>query len=128
VGVVKDIPGIRKYVSVDGGMADNPRPITYGAVYQADVANKMKAPKNEKVTIAGRFCESGDKLIVDITLPSLKAGDLIAVYATGAYNYSMSSNYNRVPRPAMLLVNNGTPTVIIKRETYDDLVGNDVVI
>jgi len=128
VGVVKDIPGIRKYVSVDGGMADNPRPITYGAVYQADAANKMKAPKNERVTIAGRFCESGDKLITDITLPALKTGDLLAVYATGAYNYSMSSNYNRVPRPAMLLVNNGTPTVIIKRETYDDLVGNDVVV
>ena len=128
VGGIKEIPGIRKYVSVDGGMADNPRPILYDANYSALLANKARKPSGEKVTVAGRFCESGDKLIKDIELPRVEVGDILAVLATGAYNYSMASNYNRVGRPAMVLINNGTPTLILKRESYEDLTQNDVVI
>jgi diaminopimelate decarboxylase len=127
VGGVKKIPGIRKYVSVDGGMSDNPRPILYDAKYDALLANRAKDPKKEKVTVAGRFCESGDKLIKDIRLPQVKVGDLLAVFCTGAYNYSMASNYNRVGRPAMVLVNNGGAALIQKRESYEDLVLNDMV-
>jgi len=127
VGGIKEIPGIRKYVSVDGGLADNPRPILYDANYSALLANKARKPAGEKVTIAGRFCESGDKLIKDIELPRVEVGDILAVLATGAYNYSMASNYNRVGRPAMVLINNGTPTLILKRESYEDLTQNDVV-
>ncbi|HTY13482.1 MAG TPA: diaminopimelate decarboxylase [Candidatus Omnitrophota bacterium] len=128
VGSVKEIPGIRTYIAVDGGMSDNPRPILYGAVYDAVLAGRAQEPKKEKVTVAGRFCESGDRLITDIELPEVKAGDLLAVYCTGAYNYSMASNYNRVGRPAMVLVNNGLATLILKRESYDDIILNDVVI
>jgi diaminopimelate decarboxylase len=127
VGGVKEIPGIRKYVSVDGGLADNPRPILYDAQYSALLANKARKPAAEKVSIAGRFCESGDKLIKDIELPKVEVGDILAVFATGAYNYSMASNYNRVGRPAMVLINNGTPTLILKRESNEDLTQNDVV-
>ena len=126
VGNVKDIPGIRKYVSVDGGMADNPRPILYGAKYEATIANKASLPKNDKVTIVGRFCESGDKLLVDYELQKAEKGDVLAVLCTGAYNYSMASNYNRVGRPAMILVNNGNAKLIVKRETHEDLAQNDV--
>ena len=127
VGSVKEIPGIRTYVSVDGGMSDNPRPILYQAKYEALVANRANEKTTSKVTIAGRFCESGDKLIENYELATVKPGDIIAVLATGAYNYSMASNYNRVPRPAMVLATNGIPTLIIKRETYEDLVQNDIV-
>lgn len=122
VGSSKQIPGGKKYVSVDGGMADNPRPITYRAEYTAVVANKMNSRTNEKVTIAGKFCETGDLLIKDITLPSTDPKDIIAVLNTGAYNYSMSSNYNTTPRPACILVNNGKAEVIIERENYKDLI------
>ena len=125
IGGIKDIPGVRKYVFVDGGMADNPRPILYDAKYQAKIANRPEAKKAEKVTIAGRFCESGDKLIKDIELPKVEGGDVLAVECTGAYNYSMASNYNRVGRPAMVLVNNGDAAVVVKRETYEDLIAND---
>lgn len=125
IGGVKNIPGIRKYVFVDGGMADNPRPILYDAKYQAKIANRPEAKKEEKVTIAGKFCESGDKLIKDIELPKVEAGDVLAVECTGAYNYSMASNYNRVGRPAMVLVNNGDAAVVVKRENYEDLIAND---
>ena len=128
IGSIKDIPGIRKYVSIDGGMADNPRPILYDAKYDALLANRAGEDKKEKVTIAGRFCESGDKLIKDIELPEVKTGDILAVFCTGAYNYSMASNYNRVGRPAMVFVNNGIPTLVLKRESYDDLLLNDVVV
>lgn len=128
VGGIKDIPDVRKYVLVDGGMADNPRPILYQAVYDAKIANKANDKPVEKVTIGGRFCESGDILIRDIKLPKIEAGDILAVLVTGAYGYSMASNYNRVPRPAMVLVNNGQATLIIKRESYDDLIRNDVIL
>ena len=121
-GSTKQVPDGRKYISVDGGMADNPRPITYSAQYSAVVANKINNKDTEKITIAGRYCESGDILIKDIELPKIQTGDIIAVLGTGAYNYSMSSNYNMVPRPACILVDKGTAQIIIERETYDDLI------
>ena len=105
VGSSKQVPNGRKYVAVDGGMSDNVRPSMYQAEYTAQVANKPEAENLEKVTIAGRFCESGDILIKDVELPELEEGDILCVYNTGAYNYSMASNYNRVPKPAMVLVN-----------------------
>lgn len=128
IGSIKEIPKIRKYVSVDGGMADNPRPALYSAKYQAIVANKARYKKEEVVSVSGKCCESGDMLIWDIKLPKLKRGDLLAVFCTGAYNYSMASNYNRLPRPATVLVNNKKARVIVKRETYADLIKNDLKI
>jgi diaminopimelate decarboxylase len=127
VGAIKNIPGVRKYVSVDGGMADNIRTALYGAKYNAIVANKARKINLEKVSIAGKCCESGDMLIWDIDLPQLESGDIIAVTCTGAYNYSMASNYNRLPRPAAVLLNNGESDLIVARETYDDLIKNDVI-
>lgn len=126
VGSVKDIKNVRKYVSVDGGMADNPRYILYQSEYEAVVANHASAPKKEMVTIAGKCCESGDLLIKDKMMSEIMPNDIIAVLATGAYNYSMSSNYNRIPRPAVVAVKDGMARVIIKRETYEDLIKNDI--
>lgn len=126
VGSVKDIKNVRKYVSVDGGMADNPRYILYQSEYEAVVANHASAPKKEMVTIAGKCCESGDLLIKDKMMSEIMPNDIIAVLATGAYNYSMSSNYNRIPRPAVVAVKDGMARVIIKRETYEDLIRNDI--
>ena len=125
-GSIKKVPKGTKYISVDGGMADNPRPITYQAKYSALVANKMNSKSFEKVTIAGRYCETGDLLIKDIYLPKIQPGDTIVVLGTGAYNYSMSSNYNMVPRPACVLVENGKSKIIIERETYKDLITKHV--
>lgn len=125
IGAIRDIPGVRKYLIVDGGMSDNPRFILYGAQYEAFLAKSPEAAKEEKVTIAGRFCESGDLIIKDGKLPPAKVGDVIVVAATGAYNYSMASNYNRVPRPAMVLVHDGEADMVVKRETYEDIVAND---
>lgn len=125
IGSRKEVPEIRTYLSVDGGMSDNPRPITYQSVYRAVVANKMSAPLTETVTVAGKHCESGDVLIKDISLPPTQTGDILVVLSTGAYNYSMASNYNRVPRPAAVLVKDGEANVIIQRETYQDLVRCD---
>ncbi|MFH0702742.1 MAG: diaminopimelate decarboxylase [bacterium] len=127
VGSSKQVPEGKKYIAVDGGMADNPRPSMYKAKYNAIIANKANSEPSEKVTIAGRYCESGDILINDIELPDVEAGDIICVFSTGAYNYSMSSNYNRVPRPAAILVQNGSSNVIIKRESYEDLISLDEV-
>ncbi len=127
VGSYKQVPKGRKYIAVDGGMADNPRPSMYGAKYLAEIANKKEGENIEKVTIAGRFCESGDILIKDIELNSPTTGDILCIYNTGAYGYSMSSNYNRVLKPAMVLVNNSQSDIIIKRETYEQLVQNDVM-
>ncbi len=126
-GTSKQVPNGRKYFTVDGGMADNMRPSLYQAKYTVEVVNKPTEPSTEKVTIAGRFCESGDILAKDITLPSLEAGDLICFYTTGAYGYSMSSNYNRVLKPAAVLVNNGKSDIIIERQTYEQLIECDVV-
>jgi diaminopimelate decarboxylase len=126
VGSIKEIEGIRKYVSVDGGMTDNPRPALYEAGYEAVVANKMNQKPEEVVTIAGKCCESGDMLIHDIKLPKVESGDRLAVFSTGAYNYSMSSNYNRLRRPAVVMIRDRNPRVVIKRETYEDLIRNEL--
>jgi diaminopimelate decarboxylase len=121
VGVIKDIPGIRRYVSVDGGMMDNIRPALYGVHYHAILANKAAQLPAEKVTIAGKACESGDILIKDIHLPRVESGDLLAVFSTGAYCYSMASVYNHNPRPAVIFARDNVPRIIIRRETYADL-------
>jgi diaminopimelate decarboxylase len=125
IGSRKVVPEIRTYVSIDGGMSDNPRPITYQSLYRTAIANKMSAPLTETVTIAGKHCESGDILIKDALLPETEPGDILVVMATGAYNYSMASNYNRIGRPAAILVNAGEANLIIKRETYLDLIRQD---
>lgn len=127
VGSVKHIEGVRTYVSVDGGMADNPRVALYQAEYEAAVANVASAHDEEVVSIAGNCCESGDMLIWDISLPPVQVGDIIAVFSTGAYTYSMASNYNRYPRPAAVLVRDGHADLIIERETYEDLVRKDMI-
>ena len=127
IGAIKDIPGVRKYVAVDGGMTDNPRPALYQAKYEAALANRMNETATEKVSIAGKCCESGDMLIWDIDLPAARSGDILAVSSTGAYNYSMSSNYNRNLKPAVVFVNEGRAKVVVKRETFEDLLRNDVL-
>lgn len=127
IGSVKDIPGVRKYVAVDGGMTDNPRPALYQARYEAVVANKINGQKTEEVSIAGKCCESGDMLIWDLHVPAIESGDVLAVFCTGAYNYSMSSNYNRLLRPAVVFVKDGKAELVVKRETLDDILRNDVV-
>lgn len=126
VGSVKEIPGIRTYVAVDGGMTDNPRYALYQAPYDAAIADRAGAPKDKTVTLAGRCCESGDLIAEHIKLQAAKAGDTLAVFATGAYNYSMASNYNRVPRLAMIMIKDGSTRVMIKRETYEDIIRNDI--
>ncbi len=126
VGASKNIPGIRRYVSVDGGMADNIRPAIYGSRYEALVANKVGAPETEKVTIAGKFCESGDILVRDVDLPPVGAGDIIAIPASGAYCLAMASNYNASLKPAIVLVKDGKARLIRRRETPEDLMRNDV--
>lgn len=127
LGSSKQVPQGTKYVSIDGGMADNPRPSLYGAKYCAKIANKPDKKSIEKVTIAGRYCESGDILIKNIKLPQTEEGDILCVFNTGAYNSSMSSNYNRTPRPATVLLNDGNADLIIKRETLNDITKNDII-
>ena len=127
LGSSKQVPHGKKYHAVDGGMADNARPSMYQAEYSAQIANKPDAENFCEVTIAGRFCESGDILIKNIKLPEIEEGDILCVYNTGAYNYSMASNYNRVQKPAMILVNNGQDDLIIKRETLDDIISHDII-
>lgn len=127
LGSSKQVPKGKKYFAIDGGMSDNPRPSMYQAEYYAEIANKPDFEFANTVTIAGRFCESGDILIKDITLPELEEGDILCVYNTGAYNYSMASNYNRVQKPAMVLVNNSQSDIIINRETLDDIISHDVI-
>lgn len=125
VGSRKDIPDLKRYITVDGGMSDNPRPITYQSLYRAVVANRMDAPADQTVTIAGKHCESGDIVIHNAQLPETEPGDIVVVLATGAYNYSMASNYNRLPRPAAVLVKDGDASLILQRETYEDLIRYD---
>ena len=127
IGGRKIVPGMRTYISIDGGMSDNPRPITYQSVCRAVVANRMSDEAKETVTIAGKHCESGDVLIKDLALPETQPGDILVVMATGAYNYSMSSNYNRLTRPAAVLVHTGEANLILERETYEDLIRHDRV-
>lgn len=127
VGNVKDIKGVRKYVSVDGGMFDNPRYALYGAKYTFVLANRAGDDKDQTVTVAGKCCESGDLIGSGVELPEARPGDIMAVLATGAYNYSMSMNYNRNCRPPMVLVKDGKARIIVKGEDYEDLVRNDVI-
>ncbi|MEK4106579.1 diaminopimelate decarboxylase [Paenibacillus sp. FSL R10-2791] len=127
VGSNKDIPGVRKYVAVDGGMTDNPRPALYQSKYEALLANRANEDATETVSIAGKCCESGDMLIWDVELPKAESGDLLAVACTGAYNYSMASNYNRLRRPALVFVQNGQSDLVVRRESYTDLIANDIV-
>jgi len=125
-GTIKDIPNVRKYVSVDGGMADNIRPALYQAKFEAVVANKADQAPAETVTIAGKYCESGDILIEDVKLPAIESGDVIALPATGAYCIPMASNYNVSPRPAIVAVSDGRARLVRRRETYDDLLACEV--
>ena len=127
VGCVKEIENVRTYVSIDGGMCDNPRYILYGSKYTAVLANNASAEPVAPVTIAGKCCESGDLIQEHIMMPEIRVGDTLAVLATGAYNYSMSSNYNRIPRPPIVMVSGNEAKIIVKRETYDDLIKNDVL-
>ncbi len=127
IGNIKDIKGVRKYVSVDGGMGDNPRYILYEAEYDGLLANRATDTPDDIVTICGKCCESGDIIIKDAHLPKAKTGDILAVMSTGAYNYSMSSNYNRIPRPPVVMAKDGKTKVAVKRETYDDIIKNDVI-
>jgi diaminopimelate decarboxylase len=121
IGAIKQIPGLRTYVSVDGGMADNIRPAIYGSKYEAIVANKADADRTETVTIAGKYCESGDLLIKDIALPPLESGDVLALPTSGAYNLAMSSNYNQALKPAVVLVKDGQARLMRRRQTFEDL-------
>lgn len=127
VGAIKDIPGIRKYISIDGGMTDNIRPALYKAKYECILCNKVNDSLLEEVRIAGKCCESGDILIDSIKIPKCKSGDILAVMSTGAYCYSMSSEYNKQLKPAMVIVNEGKSRLIIKRENYMDLINNEVL-
>lgn len=127
VGSIKEIPEVRKYVAVDGGMADNIRPALYGARYEGILANKANATPTEVVSIAGKCCESGDLLISDLPLPPPEPGDILAIFCTGAYGYTMASNYNRLGRPAMVLVREGKAELIVSRETYADLLAHDLI-
>lgn len=120
VGTEKNLPEVRHYVSVDGGMADNIRPALYQAAYTGVLANRMVEDLEEKVAVAGKACESGDMLIWDLPLPKVEQGDILAVLSTGAYGYAMASNYNRLPRPAVVFVENGKDFLAIRRETYED--------
>ena len=127
IGAVKDIPGVRKYVSVDGGMTDNIRPALYNADYECIIANRVHDECEECVTIAGKCCESGDILLENVTVPKIQSGDILAVTSTGAYGYSMSNNYNRIPKPAVVMVADGDSRLICRRESYEDVISNDIV-
>lgn len=122
VGTVKEVPGIRTYVSVDGGMSDNIRPMLYGAEYSALLANRADAEATLEVTVAGKHCESGDVLLRDVKMAKIKVGDILCTPTTGAYGYAMASNFNGQPRPAMVMVKDGQARIIIERETYEDLI------
>ena len=126
VGAVKEIENVRNYVTVDGGMGDNPRYALYQSQYTVVVANRADDPATYTATVAGKCCESGDLIGMDMKIAKPQKGDTLAVLSTGAYNYSMASNYNRNPRPAMVMVNGDKSRVIIKRESYEDLIRNDV--
>lgn len=127
VGAIKEIPGIKKYVAVDGGMFDNPRYALYQAKYTAILANRAAEAPMEVVSVAGKCCESGDLVCADVSLPKAERGDILAVLSTGAYNYSMASNYNRNFIPPVVLVRDGKAEYIVKPQTYEDLVRNDVI-
>ena len=127
VGAVKNIPNVRTYVSVDGGMADNPRYALYKAEYQAVVANKAAQPCSETITVAGKCCESGDLIGEGMLTQEPKAGDILAILSTGAYNYAMASNYNRLPKPAVVMVKGGKARIVVKRQSLDELLQDDLL-
>lgn len=126
VGSVKDIKDVRKYVSIDGGMGDNPRYILYGAEHDGILANRPEAKATEKVTVCGKCCESGDIIMENVMMPEMHRGDILAVMSTGAYNYTMASNYNRLPRPAVVMAQKGELKLIVRRESYEDIIRNDI--
>jgi diaminopimelate decarboxylase len=128
VGTVKHIPGVRTYISVDGGMSDNPRPVLYGSGYEAFLPRSVSAPRPARARVVGKHCESGDMLIFDAALPEgVQVGDLLATPVTGAYGHSMASNYNKLTRPPVVFVLEGAHRLVVRRETYEDLVRCDVV-
>jgi diaminopimelate decarboxylase len=127
VGTIKDVPGVRTYVAVDGGMSDNPRPVLYGSGYEAFLPRAVDAPRPRTVTVVGKHCESGDMLVRDARVPAdLAVGDVLATPVTGAYGHSMGSNYNKVPRPAVVFARGGDARLVVRRETHDDLLRLDV--
>jgi diaminopimelate decarboxylase len=126
VGTIKTLPGVRTYVSVDGGMSDNPRPVLYGSGYEAFLPREAQALRPRTVTIVGKHCESGDVLVRDASVPEdLEVGDVLATPVTGAYGHAMASNYNKVPRPPVVFVRDGSWRVVVRRETYSDLLALD---
>jgi diaminopimelate decarboxylase len=128
VGTVKELPGIRTYVAVDGGMSDNPRPVLYGSGYETFLPRAVEADRPSTVRVVGKHCESGDVLVFEARVPAgVAVGDVLAMPVTGAYGHSMGSNYNKVPRPAVVFVRDGEPRVVVRRETYDDLLRLDVM-
>lgn len=126
IGAIKDVPGIRTYIAVDGSMADHPRTALYGSIYTSVLANKADRPPVRTFAVAGKACESGDMIIPHAALSEPAPGDLLAVFCTGAYHYSMSSNYNRLPRPAVVGLFDGTSRLLVRRESFDDLLRNDI--
>jgi len=128
VGTIKDVPDVRTYLSVDGGMSDNPRPVLYGSGYESFLPRAAAADRPRRVTIVGKHCESGDVLVREAQVPAdVAVGDVLATPVTGAYGHSMGSNYNKVPRPAVVFVANGQARVVVRRETLDDLLRHDVL-
>ena len=125
VGSVKEIKNVRTYVAIDGGMTDNPRYALYQAAYDVLVANRAAEPKTQTVTVAGKCCESGDLIQENARIQEVGPGDILAVLATGAYNYSMASNYNRIPRPPVVMVSQGESRLVVRRESLEDLLRND---
>lgn len=128
IGAIKEIPDIRKYVSVDGGMVDNIRPALYNAPYECAIANRVEDDSREVVTVAGKCCESGDILIKNVELPKAQSGDILAVFTTGAYGYSMASNYNKIPIPAVVLVKDGQSKLMSKRQSFDNMIENQIML
>lgn len=127
IGTIKEVAGVRTFVSVDGGMNDNPRPALYQAKYDVALANKVQQPATQKVSFAGRACESGDMLFWDVMVPKVAPGDILAVFTTGAYNYAMASHYNRVPKPAVVFVADGKAELVVRRETFQDMLAFDLL-
>ena len=127
MGTIKEIEGVRTYVAVDGGMSDNPRPVLYGSGYETFLPRSVAAERPRTITLVGKHCESGDKLVVDGAVPDdLMVGDVIATPVTGAYGQSMGSNYNKILRPAVVFCRDGDARQVVRRESFDDLVRNDV--
>jgi diaminopimelate decarboxylase len=125
IGTIKEIPGVRTYVAVDGGMSDNMRPMLYGARYEATIADRPESPSTHVCTVAGMHCESGDLLIKGVALPEPQVGDILVTPVTGAYGYAHANNYNGVPRPPVIFCKDGAARVVVRRETYEDLAARD---